>query len=82
MYVEHCREITLGNGPQTRSSLHFKTVLVHTICVPSQVDSMTKVWVYIVYLGMTPGSIGLGGRTGSLYEQIKPVTAVFSPVQS
>lgn len=41
-YIEHCREVTLGN---TRSSLHIKMVLVHTIHISSLVDSMTKVWV-------------------------------------
>lgn len=53
-----------------------------SIYIPSRVDSMTKVWVYIVYLGSDPRKYRIGGRTGSLYKQIKLVPAVFRPVQS
>lgn len=66
--MKHWGEVTVGNGPQTRCSLCIEIVLVYIISISSLVDSMTKAWAHMAYLGNDPRKYRIGGKAGNLYK--------------
>lgn len=45
-------------------------VLVYIVYISSLVDSMTKAWAHMVYLGNDPRKYSIGRKAGNLYKQI------------
>lgn len=51
-------------------SLCIEIVLVYIIYISSLVESMTKAWAHLAYLGNDPRKYSIGGNAGNLYKQI------------